>query len=148
MVTRRKCWRFWKILIHSVYTPLIYIVASTDDTSLRRVQAQQQARRADAIYKLPRSREVGQSYISSIFTTLWSFIIALYYVAVIRPDLLLCNGPGTCLPVAIATLCIVFLDSVEAISSFANPFVESQGKTTCVFDEYASMNAILTFVCL
>jgi beta-1,4-N-acetylglucosaminyltransferase len=88
----------------TLYTPLIYMLASTDDTSLRRVQAHQQARRADAIYKLPRSREVGQSYISSIFTTLWSFIIALYYVAVVRPDLLLCNGPGTCLPVAIATL--------------------------------------------
>jgi beta-1,4-N-acetylglucosaminyltransferase len=88
----------------TLYTPLIYMLASTDDTSLRRVQAQQQARRADAVYKLPRSREVGQSYASSIFTTLWSFVIALYYVAVIRPDLLLCNGPGTCFPVAIATL--------------------------------------------
>lgn len=86
-----------------VYTPLVYMLASTDDTSLRRIQAEQ-ARRGDAIYKLPRSRHVGQSYLSSIFTTLWSFFIALYYMAMIRPDLLLCNGPGTCLPVAIATL--------------------------------------------
>jgi beta-1,4-N-acetylglucosaminyltransferase len=113
----------------TLYTPLIYMLASTDDTSLRRVQAQQQARRADAVYKLPRSREVGQSYVSSIFTTLWSFLIALYYVAVIRPDLLLCNGPGTCLPVAIATLwyrilglCrgnIVFCESFCRVTSFS-----------------------------
>ena len=88
----------------SIYKPMIYMVASTDDTSLQRVNADPNARRPDVIYKLPRSRHVGQSYFTSIFTTLWSFIVSLYYVAIIRPDLLLCNGPGTCLPVAIATL--------------------------------------------
>jgi len=93
-----------KNLDSSIYTPLIYLVASTDDTSLRRVEADPEARRANVIYKLPRSREVGQSYVTSVFTTLWSFIVALYYVAMIRPDLLLLNGPGTGLPVAIATL--------------------------------------------
>lgn len=87
-----------------IYTPLIYMVASTDDTSLRRVDAEPSAPRAHVIYRLPRSREVGQSYSTSIFTTLWSLVVALYYVAIIKPDLLLCNGPGTCLPVAIATL--------------------------------------------
>jgi beta-1,4-N-acetylglucosaminyltransferase len=88
----------------SIYTPLVYMVASSDDTSLQRIYADKTARRADQVVTLFRSREVGQSYSSSIFTTLWSLVIAVYHVAVIRPDLLLCNGPGTCFPVAIATL--------------------------------------------
>lgn len=114
----------------TIYTPLIYMIATTDDTSLQRVQASSSTRMPNAIYKLPRSREVGQSYFSSIFTTLWSFLISIYYIARIRPDLLLCNGPGTCLPVAISTLLfrilgvcrgnVVFCESFCRVTRYAN----------------------------
>eukprot|EP00980_Cylindrotheca_fusiformis_P020326 scaffold7344_cov145-Cylindrotheca_fusiformis.AAC.24 len=90
------------------YAPLSYIIARTDTTSLRRVEAFG-GRQPDTIYFIPRSREVGQSYASSIGTTLWSFIHAIGITFRIRPSLLLCNGPGTCLPIAIATLlCRIF----------------------------------------
>ena len=84
------------------YTPLTFIVARTDTTSLPRVTAMG-VRSADAIHFIPRSREVGQSYASSILTTLWSLVYSLGLVLWIRPGLLLCNGPGTCLPIAVWT---------------------------------------------
>eukprot|EP00922_Rhytidocystis_sp_ex-Travisia-forbesii_P046397 GHVS01069169.1.p1 GENE.GHVS01069169.1~~GHVS01069169.1.p1 ORF type:complete len:142 (-),score=6.99 GHVS01069169.1:177-602(-) len=52
-----------------------------------------------------RSREVGQSYITSCWTTLVAFIEALQLVYRTRPQLLLINGPGTCLPICYAALC-------------------------------------------
>lgn len=117
-----------KDLDAQVYSPLIYMVATTDDTSERRVAAAG-GRLPEAIYYLPRSREVGQSYVTSVFSTLWSFLLALYWVARVRPNLLVCNGPGTCLPVAIATLVyrilgmcegnIVFVESFCRVTSFS-----------------------------
>lgn len=41
-----------------------------------------------------RAREVGQSYLTSVFTTLRSLADALLVVFRIQPDLLLANGPG------------------------------------------------------
>lgn len=110
-----------KNLDRSVYTPLIYMVASSDDTSLRRVKAVG-GRQPDMIYKVPRSREVGQSYLTSITTTLYSFVVALCLVAKIRPNVLLCNGPGTCLPVAIATLLYRILGLCEGNLVFVESF--------------------------
>lgn len=84
------------------YAPLTFIVAQTDTTSLRRVDAMN-IRGADYIYSIPRSREVGQSYATSILTTMWSLVYTFGLVLRIRPGLLLCNGPGTCLPIAVWT---------------------------------------------
>mmetsp|Transcript_7440 Transcript_7440/g.7323 ORF Transcript_7440/g.7323 Transcript_7440/m.7323 type:complete len:156 (+) Transcript_7440:139-606(+) len=51
------------------------------------------------LYEIFRSRKVGQSYISSVFTTLYSFLPAIFLVLKLRPDLIITNGPGTALPV-------------------------------------------------
>ncbi|KAL2922964.1 UDP-N-acetylglucosamine transferase subunit ALG14 [Bienertia sinuspersici] len=45
-----------------------------------------------------RSREVGQSYITSVGTTLIAIAHALWLMVNIRPQVILCNGPGTCIP--------------------------------------------------
>ena len=67
----------------SMYTPLSYIVASTDTTSINRLAAFDQNTanssklrlpKHDATYTIPRAREVGQSYFTSIFTTLYSIL--------------------------------------------------------------------------
>lgn len=103
------------------YDPLIYIVATTDSTSLRRVEAFG-GRQPDQIFRIPRSREVGQSYITSIATTLWSFVHAFGLVLRIRPNLLLCNGPGTCLPIAICTFFFRIVGICEGIIVFVESF--------------------------
>jgi beta-1,4-N-acetylglucosaminyltransferase len=103
------------------YAPLIYIIAKTDTTSLHRVGAFG-GRQPDTICYTPRSREVGQSYVSSIATTLWSFLHAFGIVLRIRPQLLLCNGPGTCLPIAVVTLFFRLLGLCEGNIIFVESF--------------------------
>jgi len=94
------------------YSPIVFVIATTDTTSLRRVQAyphslpiQNKNNLEDSnngqIFRIPRSREVGQSYWSSILTTAYSFFFAFWLVGFkVQPDLVLVNGPGTCLPIA------------------------------------------------
>ena len=48
---------------------------------------------------IPRSREVGQSWLTSNFTTLRALAPAAAILLRRRPRLLLVNGPGTCIPV-------------------------------------------------
>jgi beta-1,4-N-acetylglucosaminyltransferase len=56
------------------------------------------------VVAIPRSREVGQSFRSSVPTTLCALRHALAAVLAFRPDLLLVNGPGTALPLVAAVL--------------------------------------------
>jgi beta-1,4-N-acetylglucosaminyltransferase len=48
---------------------------------------------------IPRAREVGQGWIHSFFTTVRAAVHAAAVVFRERPHVLLCNGPGTCVPV-------------------------------------------------
>lgn len=70
--------------------------------------------------QISRSREVGQSYLTSVYSTLRSIAEAAFVVFRFRPELLLCNGPGTCVP-----LCLV---------CFVARFL-GMGKTTIVYVE-------------
>ena len=56
------------------------------------------------IHIITRSREVGQSFISSIAPTIISSIESILLVIQLKPNLLLCNGPGTCIPICIGAL--------------------------------------------
>ena len=103
------------------YTPLLYVVATTDSTSERRVEALG-GRLPDTILKIPRSREVGQSYVSSVGTTLYSLAFAVILVLRIRPGLVLCNGPGTCLPIAMTALLFRILGLCEGKIVFVESF--------------------------
>ena len=79
------------------YYRVEYCVANTDTTSAMRLPPGQVL-----LHRLPRAREVGQSYWTSVFTTLYALLHALVLVARIRPGLVLSNGPGTALPVCLA----------------------------------------------
>lgn len=81
-----------------LYSPLHFVVADTDHTSVQRLQALFPNTQY-SIHVIPRSREVGQSYLSSLGTTLYALFHAIGVTVSIRPELLLCNGPGTCVPV-------------------------------------------------
>jgi beta-1,4-N-acetylglucosaminyltransferase len=108
------------------YTPRTYVVAATDalghkkaaqaEAALLSERGRAEASEASAststsstsppppkVITLPRAREVGQSYLTSVFTTLRALLTAVWIAFAQRPDLLLVNGPGTCLPVVVAT---------------------------------------------
>jgi len=64
-----------------------YVLAETDKTSQdrmdtyeRKICEEQNVEPRHKFYRIPRSREVGQSYFSSIFTTLYSFLFAAQIV--------------------------------------------------------------------
>lgn len=85
----------------SSFSPLLFCKASSDTTSQQRLAT---LRHTPAVHNIPRAREVGQSYWTSLWTTLVAQVHAIRLVYRLRPRLLLCNGPGTCLPVCCAAL--------------------------------------------
>lgn len=92
-----------KHLEPSLYKPIIYCKAESDTTSDDRLRSLHGPGRT--VHDLPRAREVGQSYFSSIGTTLYAFWFAAYRVWFEwKPELVLCNGPGTCIPICAAAL--------------------------------------------
>jgi beta-1,4-N-acetylglucosaminyltransferase len=121
------------------YAPRYYIAAVTDSMSLTRAatledhlqkctpstssssQAAESSTQKPKFYQVYRSREVGQSYFTSVVTTLLAMVHALWLVARIRPDVILCNGPGTCLPICMAG----FLLKVVGVKWVVIVYVES-----------------------
>ncbi|KAE9418754.1 hypothetical protein Angca_003365 [Angiostrongylus cantonensis] len=94
------------------YNRRCYIIADTDHISKDKV-IEFESLRGNGSYEIcfiPRSREVGQSFLTAIPTTLYSFIFALQTVWNIRPDLVITNGPGSCIPVVFAA---AFFDMIR-----------------------------------
>lgn len=92
------------------YLPRQYIIAHTDKISELKVLEVENEIKEDGgnksyeIVKINRSRNVGQNYLTSIFTTLYSIICSIPIVYKCKPNLILCNGPGTCIPICLITL--------------------------------------------
>lgn len=75
------------------YRPIHCILAASDTTSLSRLQGVQVLSEA-RWHTIHRSREVKQSWVSTVFTSLYSLMEALLLMYSIKPELILCNGPG------------------------------------------------------
>lgn len=104
------------------YTPRTYVLAETDTTSESRLLALEKDQADFQTIRIGRSRHVGQSFSSAIFTTLRSILQCFPLMYGQRPALILCNGPGTCVPICLVafvlkvffinTACkIVFIES-------------------------------------
>lgn len=65
------------------------------------------------MHRIPRSREVGQSLLSSVPSTLRAFFACVKLVYRLRPGLVLTNGPGTCVPVCLAAFLLRFLGILD-----------------------------------
>ena len=81
----------------------VYVIADSDAGSastMAEFESSKVAKKTThSVRSIPRSRYVGQSYFTSIFTTLYSFLHCARIVWQERPSVLLANGPGTCLPI-------------------------------------------------
>ncbi|XP_019226478.1 PREDICTED: UDP-N-acetylglucosamine transferase subunit ALG14 homolog [Nicotiana attenuata] len=112
------------------FKPRYYIAAATDNMSLQKAktfedsllgkEALEEVGGAEFL-QIYRSREVGQSYITSVGTTLIAIAHALWLMIKIRPQVILCNGPGTCVPLCV----IAFLFKVLGIKWSSIFYVES-----------------------
>lgn len=116
------------------YSPRYYIIAKTDTTSLNKVRSFEETKHSKVdedyfIITIPRSRSVGQSYITSVFTTIISILYSVPIIFKLRADLILCNGPGTCIPICVlsflmkcAFICetkIIFIESFCRTETFS-----------------------------
>lgn len=70
------------------------------------------------LQRIQRSRQVHQSYISSIWTSLISLYHSFKIISSIRPRILLCNGPGVCMPLIIACRIISNRTTIVFVESF------------------------------
>lgn len=96
--------------LSQAYSPRHYVIADTDKMSEHKIRILEASRNeTDAppkftIHRIPRSREVRQSWISSFISTLNALRYSIPLVFRLRPDVVLCNGPGTCVPLCVAGL--------------------------------------------
>ncbi|XP_010538518.1 PREDICTED: UDP-N-acetylglucosamine transferase subunit ALG14 homolog isoform X2 [Tarenaya hassleriana] len=107
------------------FKPRFYITAATDNMSLQKARAFEDSvaekEGSPQFMQIYRSREVGQSYVTSVWTTLVAMVHALWLMIGIRPRVVLCNGPGTCIPLCV----IAFLFKVFGIRWSSIFYVES-----------------------
>ncbi|XP_027718419.1 UDP-N-acetylglucosamine transferase subunit ALG14 homolog isoform X1 [Vombatus ursinus] len=103
------------------YNPRHYVFADTDKMSavkIRSFEEKRAERDSESLYTthhIPRSREVQQSWSSSVFTTLYAMCYSLPLTFRLKPDLVLCNGPGTCIPICASALLLGILGIKKVI---------------------------------
>lgn len=88
--------------------------------------------------EITRSREVKQSWISTIATTAFSLIQCTLLVLSMRPQLIICNGPGTCVPLAISAFIFRVLGIVDTRIFFVESF--------CRVDSLSLTGKLLYFI--
>jgi len=112
-----------------VYNPRTYYLADTDKLSEQKAKVLEESLGSGeySMVRVPRAREVGQSLISSLPSTLLAALACFPPLVKAPPQLLLCNGPGTCLPIiilarllSIVSPCtIVYVESVCRVTSLS-----------------------------
>lgn len=82
------------------FSQRVYVAADADVMSIKKIIAFEQSHGngEPLIKKIPRARQVLESYISAVLSTLIAIFYSFPITFKTSPDLLLCNGPGTCIP--------------------------------------------------
>ena len=60
-----------------IFTPRIYFLADTDQFSFTRLEQFETGRSDFTVYRIPRAREVKQSYVTSVFSFVRAFVACL-----------------------------------------------------------------------
>ncbi|XP_030902620.1 UDP-N-acetylglucosamine transferase subunit ALG14 [Melopsittacus undulatus] len=129
------------------YSPRHYVFADSDTMSEAKIRSFEQKRAETfstsqfTLDRIPRSREVRQSWTSSVVTTLYSMLYSLPLTYRRKPDLILCNGPGTCVPVCISALLLGLLGIKRAIIVYVESICRVEtlslsGKILYYFSDY------------
>ncbi|XP_043082387.1 UDP-N-acetylglucosamine transferase subunit ALG14 homolog [Puntigrus tetrazona] len=129
------------------YSPRHYVIADTDKMSEEKIRTFEAEREKSSspsqftIHRIPRSREVRQSWSSSVLSSLGALITSVPLVFRLQPDVVLCNGPGTCVPLCAAGLLlgilglkrvlIVYVESICRVETLS-----LSGKILYYFSDY------------
>nr|XP_005307598.1 UDP-N-acetylglucosamine transferase subunit ALG14 homolog isoform X1 [Chrysemys picta bellii] len=129
------------------YSPRHYIFADSDIMSEDKILTFEQKRAETfsnsqfTLNRIPRCREVRQSWSSSVLTTLYSILYSFPLTFRLKPDLILCNGPGTCVPVCISALLLEILALKKVIIVYVESICRVEtlslsGKILYYFSDY------------
>ncbi|CEG49672.1 Predicted glycosyltransferase [Plasmopara halstedii] len=89
--------KLMKRLHRDIYTPVTFVIAETDKTSQTKTELDWKPKDCDSFAFIPRSREV------EFMIIILNGILTMWLISR-RPQLVLCNGPGTCIPICIAVV--------------------------------------------
>ncbi|KAG1497689.1 hypothetical protein G6F47_007701 [Rhizopus delemar] len=107
------------------YTPRSYILADMDNLSEEKaIQYEKKLGKGNySIFKIPRARIVGQPLRTVPFSMAFALLKSSKLFIQTWPDLILCNGPGSCIPLCILAYIPRFLGlkkiEIIYIESFA-----------------------------
>ena len=90
-------------LTPSQISPIFFVTAHSDHTSMEKIKDFDLPYAGLAQWvSIHRSREVKQSLPSSVCTVAYALLQSVRIVLECRPQVILCNGPGTCVPLCLA----------------------------------------------
>ncbi|KAI9319925.1 oligosaccharide biosynthesis protein Alg14 like-domain-containing protein [Dichotomocladium elegans] len=105
------------------YTPRCFVIAASDRLSASKVGPGAQ------IFFIPRVRHVGQGWATVPWSAAKASIAAIGILWKTMPDLILCNGPGSCVPICVAAyvpkligfhpIQIVYVESFARVNSLS-----------------------------
>lgn len=113
------------------FSQRIYVTADNDTMSIKKITAFEQScgNSEPMIKRIPRARNVLQSYITTVLSTLIAIFYSFPITITALPDLLLCNGPGTCIPLCfwcfvlkffwIKDITIVYVESICRVKTLS-----------------------------
>ncbi|KAK9763808.1 UDP-N-acetylglucosamine transferase subunit [Basidiobolus ranarum] len=110
------------------YSPRIYVCADSDALSENKVKEYENTKGSlegveYRVYKIPRARQVGQSLLSTPPSVLKALLFSVKFIFSERPELVVCNGPGSCVPICILALVLKVLGiqdtTIVYVESFA-----------------------------
>lgn len=79
----------------------VYVVARSDSNSMSKIKEFQQSTFAYSVVKIERSRSVKQYWITTPISFLISLCNSCFILFNYYPKVLICNGPGTCVPICL-----------------------------------------------
>jgi beta-1,4-N-acetylglucosaminyltransferase len=105
------------------YQPFYFVTGHSDVTSQTKIlSASLPYQNLVSWRTVYRSREVRQSWISTVFTSLYSAVDCFVLIAKLRPQLIICNGPGTCVFLCYAAFALRVLGVYDPQIIFVESF--------------------------
>ncbi|KAI8883449.1 glycosyltransferase family 1 protein [Backusella circina FSU 941] len=112
-----------KALEPKQYQPRIYMMADSDILSEEKA-IEHESTLTEGIfelYKIPRARQVGQPWKSVPWTVFLALLTSLKVMMNTFPDLIICNGPGSCVPICL----LAYLPRIFGIKKIEIIYIES-----------------------
>ncbi|CAG8601722.1 3833_t:CDS:2 [Ambispora gerdemannii] len=96
-------------------------MADNDELSERKAHEFEKWKGGYQIRKIPRARKVGQSWLTTPISVIRALVPSLTLMLFELPDLIICNGPGSCIPICV----ISYIPRILGIKHVRIIYIES-----------------------